>query len=80
MVGALLNVGAGNLDTSVIPQKLAMGSKDGPGETVTTVWSILDSSSIFLQQLSVSHSFHGLLAAQSIRLLMPLRSILHSCA
>lgn len=36
MVGALLNVGAGNLDTQVIAQKLAMGSKHGPGEIVST--------------------------------------------
>ena len=35
MVGALLNVGAGNLDSHAIAQKLAMGSKEGPGEIVT---------------------------------------------
>lgn len=45
MVGALLNVGTGNLDTLMIAQKLAMGSKDGPGELVTTSWCILNSRS-----------------------------------
>lgn len=77
MVGALLNVGAGNLDTQVIAQKLAMGSKDGPGEIASQVGAsmIPDPSSC-----NSCLSLFPTTAAQATRLLMPLLSILHSHA
>ena len=77
MVGAVLNVGAGNLDTHVIAQKLAMGSKDGPGEIVMTSWSIHKSDPSSCDGcLSLIPATAPLLRKQYG--LMPLLSFLHS--
>ncbi|KAL3161932.1 hypothetical protein ABBQ38_009014 [Trebouxia sp. C0009 RCD-2024] len=56
MVGALLAVGAGNLDPSVIAQKLEIGSKEVPGEKYRG-WSLAEPQGLFL--MNVTYPPHG---------------------